>query len=171
MGLMDDIRRLTHPYAEPEDDYDDYDDEDELTDEEDTAPAAPRRSPFASRNASSATAAATEPPRTATAGRVVNISSGQFQVVWENPQSFEAVAGIADHLLSKKAVVLNLEKTNTDTARRVVDFLYGCAHALGGTLKKIANRTYFVTPCNIDLVKGDSENITGTEENDEDVYV
>ena len=148
MGLMDEIRKLTHPYAEPEDDYDDYDDE--PLDEEEPAPApAPRRS-FGRSNA------VTEPVRPAAStpsNRVVNISSsGQMQVVLVKPERFDQVSDIADHLRDKKAVVLNLETTNKDVARRLVDFLSGCAYALDGKIKKIAVSTYLVTPYNVDVV-------------------
>ena len=148
MGLMDEIRKLTHPYAEPEDDYDDYDDE-PLEDEEPAPAPAPRRS-FGRQ------AAATEPVRTTAptpSNRVVNIgASSQMQVVLVKPDRFDQVSDIADHLRDKKAVVLNLETTNKDVARRLVDFLSGCAYALDGKIKKIAVSTYLVTPYNVDVV-------------------
>ena len=50
------------------------------------------------------------------------------------------------------AVVLNLESTNKDVARRLVDFLSGCAYALDGKIKKIAISTYIITPYNVDFV-------------------
>ena len=56
------------------------------------------------------------------------------------------------HLRSKHAVVLNLEATNKDVARRLVDFLSGCAYALDGKIKKIAISTYIITPYNVDIV-------------------
>ena len=149
MGLMDEIRKLTHPYAEPEDDYDDYDDE-PLKDEEPAPAPAPRRSAFGRQSA------VTEPVRpaaSAPSNRVVNISSsGQMQVVLVKPDRFDQVSEIADHLRDKQAVVLNLETTNKDVARRLVDFLSGCAYALDGKIKKIAVSTYLVTPYNVDVV-------------------
>ena len=149
MGLMDEIRKLTHPYAEPEDDYDDYDDE-PLEDEEPASAPAPRRSAFGRQSA------VTEPVRPAAStpsNRVVNISSsGQMKVVLVKPDRFDQVSEIADHLRDKQAVVLNLETTNKDVARRLVDFLSGCAYALDGKIKKIAVSTYLVTPYNVDVV-------------------
>ena len=149
MGLMDEIRKLTHPYAEPEDDYDDYDDE-PLEDEEPAPAPAPRRSAFGRQST------VTEPVRPAAStpsNRVVNISSsGQMQVVLVKPDRFDQVSEIADHLRDKQAVVLNLETTNKDIARRLVDFLSGCAYALDGKIKKIAVSTYLVTPYNVDVV-------------------
>lgn len=148
MGLMDEIRKLTHPYAEPEDDYDD-DYDDEPLDDEEPAPA-PRRSAFGRQSAVTETA---RPVAAASANRVVNISSsGQMQVVLVKPDRFDQVSDIANHLRDKQAVVLNLETTNKDVARRLVDFLSGCAYALDGKIKKIAVSTYLVTPYNVDVV-------------------
>ena len=146
MGLMDEIRKLTHPYSDQEDDFDDYDDEDELADEPAPAPA-PRRGYGKS---------AAEPARTVgtgNAGRVVNINATtQLQVVLVKPDRFDQASEIADHLRDKQAVVLNLESTNKDVARRLVDFLSGCTYVLDGKIKKVAISTYLITPYNVDIV-------------------
>ena len=86
-------------------------------------------------------------------GKVVNIhTTAQMQVVLVKPERFDNVSDIAEHLRSKHAVVLNLESTNKDVARRLVDFLSGCAYALDGKIKKIAISTYIITPYNVDFV-------------------
>ena len=86
-------------------------------------------------------------------GKVVNIhTTAQMQVVLVKPDRFDNVSDIAEHLRSKHAVVLNLESTNKDVARRLVDFLSGCAYALDGKIKKIAISTYIITPYNVDIV-------------------
>ena len=145
MGLMDEIRKLTRPYSEKEDDYDDYDED--LPEEEPEPDPAPYR-PAPSFNRPAAAPAAAPGP-----GRVVNISSGtQLQVVLVKPERFDQVSEIADSLRDKKAVVLNLETTNKDVARRLVDFLSGCAYALDGKIKKIAVSTYLVTPYNVGVI-------------------
>lgn len=147
MSFMDNIRKLTHPYVDPEDDYDDYD-EDEPFEEEEDPTASPRRSSSYSRPTP-----VTEAPRPAASGRVVNISSTtQMQVVVAKPERFDQVSDIAKHLRDKHAVILNLEETNKDVSRRLVDFLSGCAFALDGKIKKIAVATYLVTPYNVDVV-------------------
>lgn len=85
--------------------------------------------------------------------KVVNINATtQLQVVLVKPDRFDLVSDIADHLRDKQAVVLNLESTNKDVARRLVDFLSGCAYALDGKIKKIAISTYIITPYNVDFV-------------------
>lgn len=142
MGLMDEIRKLTHPYADQEEDFDDYDDEDEPLDE---SPAPVSRRSF-SRSSDA-------PRSSATTGRVVNINATtQLQVVLVKPDRFDQVSEIADHLRDKKAVVLNLESTNKDVSRRLVDFLSGCAYALDGKIKKVAISTYLITPYNVGVI-------------------
>lgn len=71
------------------------------------------------------------------------------------PEHFESVPQIADHLLKKRTVVLNLENTNKETARRLIDFLSGVAYSIDGSLKKIASNAYVITPSNVDV--GDAQ--------------
>lgn len=70
------------------------------------------------------------------------------------PQNFEDSAQVADHLLAKRTVVLNLEDTNKEAARRILDFLTGVAYSIGGNIKKVANSAYVVTPSNVDVSEG-----------------
>ena len=143
MGFIDEIRKLTHPYSDQEEEYDDYDEEEERP-EEMPAPA-PRRSDSRS--------AAPEAPRASATSRVVNINATtQLQVVLVKPERFDQVSEIADHLRDKKAVVLNLETTNKDVSRRLVDFLSGCAYALDGKIKKVAISTYLLPPYNVGVI-------------------
>ncbi len=156
MGFMDELKKLAKPYSE-DDEFDDFD--------EDVKPAR------SARRGASASAASTAPAsfsdydttsaddvtssvrRTPGGSKVVNIhTTAQMQVVLVKPDRFDNVSDIADHLRSKHAVVLNLEATNKDVARRLVDFLSGCAYALDGKIKKIAISTYIITPYNVDIV-------------------
>ena len=67
----------------------------------------------------------------------MNISTtAQLQVVLVKPERFDNVSEIADHLRDKHAVLLNLENTDKSIARRLVDFLSGCAYAVDGKIKK-----------------------------------
>ena len=85
--------------------------------------------------------------------KVVSINTtSKLAVVLVKPDRFEQAAEIADHLKDKRTVVLNLEQTNKDIARRLVDFLSGVAYANEGTIKKVANSTYIITPYNVDIM-------------------
>lgn len=76
-------------------------------------------------------------------------SSLELKVV--RPEGFESVTAIADHLLAKRTVVLNLEDTNKEAARRLLDFLSGVAYAIDGTLKKVTVSTFIITPNNVNV--------------------
>lgn len=88
--------------------------------------------------------------------KVVNIqATAQLQVVLVKPEKFQDSKQIADHLIAKKTVVLNLENSTADNRRRIIDFLVGVAYANGGTLKPVANQTYIITPYNVGFIGGD----------------
>ena len=141
MGFLDELKRLTHPYEDEMED--DYDEEEELYDDEDDAadmapPPPPREEPVRRREYH-------EPPRQQAApqgnpgGKVVNIhATTQIQVVLVKPKRYDNAAEIANHLRDKRTVVLNLEETDENVARRLLDFLSGVAYAQEGEIKKVA---------------------------------
>ena len=135
MNLFDEMKKIFNPY-EDEDDY--Y--EDEEAEEEKASPFVeerPRqeRRPEDWRN------------------KVVNINATtQLKVVLVKPDRFEAASEIADHLKEKRTVIVNLESTNKDIARRLIDFLSGVAYASEGRIKKIAANTYIITPYHVEMV-------------------
>ena len=136
MSLLDDFKRMIHPVSDEDDDYDVEFDEQESPFLDDRSRMERDRSPVDSRR-----------------GKVVNIhATTQLKVVLVKPERFETASEIADHLKEKRTVVMNLESTHKDIARRLVDFLSGCAYALDGKIKKIAISTYLITPYNVDVV-------------------
>ena len=145
MGLMDEIRKQLKPgqYSAPEEEYyDEYDDEEPMEEEQ------PRRSYTSNGGA----AVDSNPIGRASGGRITSISpASTMQVIVVKPDRFDQAAEIAAHLLNKQAIVLNLESTNKDVARRLVDFLSGCAHALEGHIPQVAISTYLVTPYNVEV--------------------
>ncbi len=141
MGLLDEIKKLTKPY--------DDDEEDEY---EDFTPKASEKIPVKPRTTAQARSYYSREEEKKE-NKVVNIhATTQLQVVLVKPERFENVAEIADHLKEKRTVVLNLEQTNKDIARRLVDFLSGVAYAQEGKIKKVAVNTYIITPYNVDLL-------------------
>ncbi len=85
--------------------------------------------------------------------KVVNIhATTQLQVVLVKPERFADAPSIGDHLNNKRTVVLNLESTPKDVSRRLIDFLSGVAYANNGTLKRVANSTFIITPYNVDIM-------------------
>ena len=159
MGFLDEFKKLTHSI--------DDEDEDDFLDEaeENEAPQpAKRRNPFAAfafgapvmeeeeaQPARPAPAAPAKPGK----GKVVNFASnsaGPMQLMLAKPERFEAAAEIADHLRDGRAVLMNLETTTKDVARRLIDFLSGVAYAMGGRIKKVSANTYIITPNGVNLM-------------------
>ncbi len=89
--------------------------------------------------------------------KVVNIhATAQLQVVLSKPETFgDETRAVADELIQMHTVVLNLENTNKDVSRRIIDFLSGVAYANGGKIKRVATSTYIITPYNVDLTGDD----------------
>ena len=85
----------------------------------------------------------------------MNISGNAIELKVVKPESYKNASQIADHLLNGRTVVLNLESTNKETARRLIDFLTGAAYAIGGDIKKVSNNTYVITPGDSVAVSGD----------------
>ena len=154
MGLLDELKRLTRPYEdEDEDDFDEFE----------PAPRSDSRRERSSRSERTERTERTEraermdstyPGESERRGnKVVNIhTTTQLQVVLVKPDRYENASEIADHLREKRTVVLNLESTNKDIARRLLDFLAGVTYAHGGKIKKVALSTYIITPYNVDIL-------------------
>ena len=138
MGLMDELKKIIHPY-----DDEDYDYEDDFEE-----PAKESRSLFDDRKEERREERRSEDRH----NKVVNIhATTQLKVVLVKPERFENASEIADHLRDKRTVVLNLESTNKDIARRLIDFLSGVAYAGEGKIKKVAANTYLITPYSVDI--------------------
>ena len=92
-----------------------------------------------------------------TRNKVVNINAtAKLQVGIFKPERFgEETRSIADELMKTHTVVLNLEDTNKDMARRILDFLSGVAYANNGKIKRVATNTYIIIPSNVDLTGDD----------------
>lgn len=171
MGFLDELKKMTRPY---DDDDEFFDDEDEaIPVAEAAAPerpaparpaAAPRRpAPAPKKSTFIRDDPVTEPERPApiyapkgdsrVADKVVNLNSGgQLKVVLATPKQFESAGEIADHLRDRRAVLINLEKTDPAISRRLIDFLSGVAYAQDGKIRRVASATYIITPFNVDLM-------------------
>ena len=150
MGFLDELKKLTKPY----DDEDDFFGDDAPQDDDDPTiivpkPSKPeRRNPFDDEEPVFEERSAAKKEN-----KVVNIhTTTAVQVVLSKPERFEQAAEIADHLREKRTVVMNLETTNKEVARRLVDFLSGVAYANDGKIKKVAINTYIITPFNVDIM-------------------
>ena len=129
MSFIDELKKLTHPYEDEDEEFDDFEE-------------MPRKDTFEDRRVKA------DERR----NKVVNIhATTQLKVILVKPERFENASEIADQLKDKRTVVLNLESTNKDVAGRLIDFLSGVAYAGEGKIKKVAANTYIITPYSVDI--------------------
>jgi cell division inhibitor SepF len=99
-------------------------------------------------------------PETPAPSSPVGLSLGgnniELKVV--RPESYQEVSTVADYLLQGCTVFLNLEATDKDISRRILDFLSGVSYARGGNMKRVAASTYIVSPNNVDVSESSQEN-------------
>lgn len=84
------------------------------------------------------------------------------------PDAFEdtVIKAMVDELRKNNTVIINVEDTNKDVSRRIVDFLGGSAYALRGKVSRISEDTFIVMPHNVSLTGNDAMD----EVNSENVY-
>lgn len=145
------VQKLKDMWTPPEDEYDYEDYEDVRDEEEEEEVMYSRRDEQRDR----------EPVRRGSGGssgnKVVNIhATTQLQVVLFKPERFgDETCAVADELLKMHTVVLNLENTEKDVSRRILDFLSGVAYANNGKIKRVATGTFIITPYNVELTGND----------------
>ena len=144
MGLFDGIRDLFKSEEEFYEAYDEAEGEEEVV-VNDEAPVAAPAAPKAA-------------PASKASGSISSGASLEMKVV--KPERFDEVQIIGEHLLAKRTVVLNLEDTNKETTKRIIDFLGGVVFAIQGKVKKVANATYIVTPKNVEVSSEQPEQAT-----------
>lgn len=141
MKLFDNIWKFLHPYDEVgEDDPIDYQTQ-ERPERERPEREHTERAPRSDRR---------DDDRRA---KVVNLHpDGQLKVVLMKPVRFDEDANaIAEHLAQKRTVILNMENTDTETSRRLLDFATGVVFSCDGKLRRVASKTYIVAPGLVDL--------------------
>lgn len=97
-------------------------------------------------------------PRKTTKGNIVSIHSQRsVRVILSEPRSYEETQEIADHLRSRRSVVVNLQRVRTEQAIRIVDFLSGTVYALGGGIAKVGPNIFLCTPDTVEIQGAISE--------------
>ncbi|GAB3793611.1 cell division protein SepF [Virgibacillus kimchii] len=97
---------------------------------------------------------------------VVNLSSIQHspaKVVLCEPRNYNEAQEIADNVVNKRAVVINLQRVEHEQAKRIVDFLSGTVYAINGDIQKLGADTFLCTPENIDVTGSITESFAENE--------
>jgi cell division inhibitor SepF len=84
-------------------------------------------------------------------------SSSPVHVV--EPSGFNDAQELGDRLKSNQAVVLNLRGLDRDLQRRLIDFSSGLAYAVGGTMRKVDDQVFLLTPTSVEVSEEDKERL------------
>lgn len=96
------------------------------------------------------------PPRRGRAGELravepVGNGGDLHQIHMVTPRSFNDAQQVADEFKRSKPVIINLQTADRELAKRLIDFASGLTYALGGGMQRIAERTFLLTPRNVEV--------------------
>ena len=91
------------------------------------------------------------PPRRRRNLRPVAESGADVQVHFVTPRNFNDAQEVADRFKHNVPVILNLQSTSADLSKRLIDFSSGLTYALDGGMQKIADKTFMLTPANVEV--------------------
>ena len=90
-------------------------------------------------------------PRTRNLRPVGNGGGADVRVHLVTPTSFNDAQEVADHFKQQTPVILNLQTTDAELAKRLIDFASGLTYALSGGMQKVAEKTFMLTPRNVEV--------------------
>jgi len=144
LGLVEDDRR----YAENYEAYDEYDDYDEPADAvEPAAPAAPARADYAGYPTDHRVD--TVPPQQVELARITTL----------HPRTYNEARNIGEHFRDGTPVIMNLTEMVDSDARRLVDFAAGLIFGLRGSIDKVTNKVFLLSPANVEVTAEDKARI------------
>ena len=79
------------------------------------------------------------------------VGNGDVRVHLVVPKSFNDAQQIADKFKDSIPVILNLQASDTDLAKRLIDFASGLTYALDGGMQRIADKVFMLTPRNVEI--------------------
>ena len=150
MGIFDKFKDLVGIEEEEDEEYEEY---------EEVKPA-----PSAERRVETRTSFQAPKPEPRNEGKVIPMQNrvsaitAAFKLVVIEPSGFDECPKLVDSLKARKPIIINLERIESDTARKIFDFLSGATYALNGNVQKVANNIFVFAPENVDITAGTNEN-------------
>jgi cell division inhibitor SepF len=84
-------------------------------------------------------------------------SSAKVHVV--EPQGFNDAQEVGDRLKANQPVILNLQGVTRELQRRLIDFSSGLAYAVGGSMDRVAEQVFLLTPSNVEVSPEEKERL------------
>ncbi|HZJ27895.1 MAG TPA: cell division protein SepF [Acidimicrobiia bacterium] len=97
-----------------------------------------------------------DPPRVG-AIRAVPATSARVHVV--EPEGFNDAQDVGDRLKDRQPVILNLQGLGRDLQRRLIDFSSGLAYAVGGSMSRVADQVFLLTPTDVEVSDEEKERL------------
>lgn len=88
-----------------------------------------------------------------TANLVSIHSSKNIKVMVCEPEKFDEVQALAEHLKNRKQVILNFESTAPEVSQRIIDFISGATYALDGQSQQLGRNIFLFAPSNVEVAK------------------
>lgn len=90
---------------------------------------------------------------------VVSLQSVQqsSKMMLVEPRVYAEAQEVADHLVNRRAVLVNLQRISRDQGIRIVDFLSGTVYAIGGDIQRVGQDIFLCTPDNVEVAGNISE--------------
>jgi cell division inhibitor SepF len=99
-----------------------------------------------------------EPPRVEVPTiRPMAASSARVHVV--EPAGFNDAQEVGDRLKADQPVIINLQGLGRDLQRRLIDFSSGLTYAIGGTMARVADQVFLLTPSNVEVSQEEKERL------------
>lgn len=136
------------------DDDDEYYDDDDLYEEDYEEEPKKKKSLFKKKDDAEVEDAPVEksaPPRFKPIKNNKKGSGTPMEVCVIKPTTFEDSKDVVNTILSERTVLLNIEGLDIGIAQRIIDFTSGASFAVGGTLQKVSNYIFVVTPASVDI--------------------
>jgi cell division inhibitor SepF len=86
-----------------------------------------------------------------------NQTAARVHVV--EPRGFNDAQEVGDRLKANQPVILNLQGLERDLQRRLIDFSSGLAYALGGSMSRVADQVFLLTPSNVEVSQEEKERL------------
>ena len=101
-----------------------------------------------------------EPPSAVTVSPgVMRSAVGSARVHIVEPHGFNDAQEIGDRLKVGQPVILNLQGVPRDLQRRLIDFSSGLAYAVGGSMNRVADQVFLLTPTNVEVSQEEKERL------------
>jgi cell division inhibitor SepF len=96
--------------------------------------------------------AAAPPPRRERQSRLRSVTApAPAKVHLVAPRAFNDAKQIADRFKAQIPVILNLQNADTELSKRLIDFASGLTYALDGSMQRVADRVFLLTPRDVEL--------------------